>query len=117
MRRELLQWASPIERFESDAEAVAGTSRLEQSEPTALSQLFLAQVLGQLARHVVSRDLGLLVGSEKYPNLTAVRSLLEKIGDAAEELASQVPTFEPTVASWEVAVRQAFAIARELPEG
>jgi hypothetical protein len=85
-----------------------------RGDPADLAHRYLGAVLEQFTRHVVSRDMGRLVGEGRGARET--RELTRTLGRMAGEVADALPAREATTAeSWASYLREAFEHGRALP--
>jgi hypothetical protein len=90
------------------------------SEPAHLVQRLLGEVLGQYARHVVTRDAHRLVGSDAAPTVGDARQLSRDVAASAAAVAERVaiPASPPgdLGATWPSLVAAAFTEGKRPPD-
>jgi hypothetical protein len=119
-----------VETVQGDAGSLADVSATQAadawranrgSEPGQLVQRMLGEVLGQYARHVVTRDAHRLVGGDAAPTVGDARRLSRDVADRVSAVADRVDVagVAPSrlAAAWPGLVAAAFSEGKRPPSG
>jgi hypothetical protein len=103
-----------------EPERVEAAIRSSFAEPREAVGAYLGELLGQYARHVVSRETGRLTEGERGVGVAEVRARIRDLSRRAQEIGESVPVtvdVRGVNEAWPALVREAFRRGRELPEG
>jgi hypothetical protein len=92
----------------------------QRGTPNRFISEYLAELLGQYARHVTAREAGRITEAVPGAKISDTRRLTREIAKAAAEVGSQVEvdgTTGPAIRNnWASFVAEAFAKGRQLPD-
>lgn len=92
----------------------------QRGTPNRFVSEYLAELLGQYARHATAREAGRITETVRGAKISDTRRLTREVAEAAAEIGSQVEVGRATGLAvrrdWASLVSRAFVIGRQLPD-